>query len=586
MRRISLLLPREQWDSKFEFLLAVIGYAIDLGNIYRFPSVCFKYGGGAFLIPYIIMLLVGGLPMFYLELVLGQYHRSGCISIWQKVCPLFKGIGYGICIISAFMACFYNAIIAQAVYFTFVSVSNWEVPWKSCGHSWNTPSCRDETMDPKSFANYTGVSRTASQEFYMYQVLESHKSTGFDDLGGIKMELAVCLAIVFVVVYFALWKGPKSSGKVVWVTATAPYVVLFILLIRGCTLPGAMKGISYYLTPNFTVLQSPDVWVAASTQIFFSLGPGFGVLLALSSYNEFHNNCYRDALVTSVINCLTSFFSGFVIFSTLGYMSELTNTPISEVVGAGESALIFIVYPQALATMSYSNVWSFIFFVMLITLGIDSTFAGIEAFITGFCDEYPRFLGRKREIFVGVVIFVFFIGSLPTVTYGGSYVIPFLDTYGVSLSILFMVMMEMIVVCWFYGINRFCEDAKQMLGFYPGPYWRYCWMCCPVFIGIIFTLAIINANFEPLTDADYIYPQWSVYFGWVLRMLSVCAIPVYAILLLLRTKGTFMERIRKCVTAPLASRRPSIRSGTGSKTVVLTEDGVELEDRQTSGTFL
>ncbi|CEF65845.1 Transporter [Strongyloides ratti] len=575
-RRHSLLLPREQWNNKMEFLLAVIGYAVDLGNIWRFPSICYKYGGGAFLIPYLIMLLVGGLPMFYLELLLGQYHRSGCISIWKGLCPLFKGIGYGICIISTIMACFYNAIIAQAVYFTFASITSLEVPWKRCGNSWNTPLCRDDTMTIDSInKNITTFHRTASQEYYIYNVLESHKSSGFDDLNGIKIELAGCLAVVFFTVYFALWKGPKSSGKFVWITATAPYIVLFILLIRGITLPGASKGIKYYLTPNFTTLQDPEVWTAAATQIFFSLGPGFGVLLALSSYNDFHNNCYRDAIVTSIINCLTSFFSGFVIFSTLGYMSEITNTPVSEVVGAGESSLIFIVYPQALATMSYSNLWSFIFFVMLITLGIDSTFAGIEAFITGFCDEFPHFIGRRRELFVGVVIFLFFIGSLPTVTYGGSFVIPFLDGYGVSLSVLFIVMMEMIVVCWFYGINKFSENVREMLGFYPGRYWRTCWICCPVFIGIIFSLAVYNTNFKPMVDGDYTYPQWSVYLGWGIRMLSVLAIPVYGLILIIKTPGALSKRLRLALTPQKRrdSRRLSVCNSNVTRQSIIQLNG-------------
>ncbi|PIO72487.1 Sodium:neurotransmitter symporter family protein, partial [Teladorsagia circumcincta] len=168
------------------------------------------------------------------------------------------------------------------------------------------------------------------QTWRSYRVLEIQNSSGFQDLGGVKPSMALCLAFVFVLVYFALWKGPKSSGKMVWVTATAPYIVLTILLIRGVTLPGAAKGIYYYLTPDFSKLNDPKVWSAAASQIFFSLGPGFGVLLALSSYNDFNNNCYRDAIVTSSINCLTSFFSGFVIFSTLGYMAELTNKEVSE----------------------------------------------------------------------------------------------------------------------------------------------------------------------------------------------------------------------------------------------------------------
>lgn len=149
-------------------------------------------------------------------------------------------------------------------------------------------------------------------------VLEQHLSDGLDRMGPIKPSMALCVFGVFVLVYFSLWKGVRSSGKVVWVTALAPYVVLTILLVRGVSLPGAADGIRYYLTPEWHKLRNSKVWIDAASQIFFSLGPGFGTLLALSSYNKFNNNCYRDALLTSSINCLTSFLAGFVIFSVLG----------------------------------------------------------------------------------------------------------------------------------------------------------------------------------------------------------------------------------------------------------------------------
>lgn len=150
------------------------------------------------------------------------------------------------------------------------------------------------------------------------KVLEQHRSEGFEYMGAVKPALALCVFGVFILVYFSLWKGVKSSGKVVWITALAPYVVLIILLVRGVTLPGASDGIMYYLTPQWHKLLESSVWIDAAVQIFFSLGPGFGVLLALSSYNKFNNNCYRDAILTSSVNCLTSFLAGFVIFSVLG----------------------------------------------------------------------------------------------------------------------------------------------------------------------------------------------------------------------------------------------------------------------------
>lgn len=120
--------------------------------------------------------------------------------------------------------------------------------------------------------------------------------------------------------------------QAVWITALAPYVVLIILLVRGASLPGAAEGIRYYLTPQWHKLYNSKVWIDAASQIFFSLGPGFGTLLALSSYNKFNNNCYRDAVLTSSINCLTSFLAGFVIFSVLGYMAHVQHKSI-EMVG-------------------------------------------------------------------------------------------------------------------------------------------------------------------------------------------------------------------------------------------------------------
>uniref|UniRef100_A0A182SXY0 Sodium-dependent serotonin transporter n=1 Tax=Anopheles maculatus TaxID=74869 RepID=A0A182SXY0_9DIPT len=235
-----------------------------------------------------------------------------------------------------------------------------------------------------------------AREFFERQVLEQYKSNGLDFMGPVKPSLALCVFGVFVLVYFSLWKGVRSAGKVVWVTALAPYVVLLILLARGVTLPGAAEGIRYYLTPQWDKLNNSRVWIDAASQIFFSLGPGFGTLLALSSYNKFNNNCYRDALLTSSINCLTSFLAGFVIFSVLGYMAQVQNKSIEEV-GLEGPGLVFIVYPEAIAMMKGSVFWSIIFFLMLITLGLDSTFGGLEAMITALCDEYPRTIGRRRE---------------------------------------------------------------------------------------------------------------------------------------------------------------------------------------------
>lgn len=137
-------------------------------------------------------------------------------------------------------------------------------------------------------------------------------------------------------------------------------------------LPGSIDGIRYYLTPDFNALYDANVWVDAATQVFFSLGPGFGVLLAFASYNKFHNNVYRDAVMTSAINSATSFLAGFVIFSVLGYMAKRLDVDVRDIAAEGPG-LVFIVYPEAISTMPAGPIWAVIFFLMLLTLGLDSS---------------------------------------------------------------------------------------------------------------------------------------------------------------------------------------------------------------------
>ncbi|XP_069136262.1 sodium-dependent serotonin transporter-like [Argopecten irradians] len=529
---------RETWGKKVDFLLSVIGFAVDLGNVWRFPYICYKNGGGAFLIPYIIMLVFLGIPLFYMELALGQYQRCGAINVWQRICPMFTGIGYGICFVATFVGMYYNTIIAYALYYLVMSFRA-EVPWTHCGNEWNTPFCVS-VVDGYNKSLVTNDTMLAASEYYLFKVLEIQKSSGVEDVGAPKWDLLLCLVGVFVVVYFCLWKGIKSSGKAVWVTATLPYIVLLILLIRGCTLPGAANGVLYYLRPQWHRLKDVNVWLDAATQVFFSLGPGFGTLLALSSYNKFHNNCYLDAMVTSVINCLTSFLAGFVVFSVLGYMALLQGRDIDKVAVEGPG-LVFVVYPEAIASLDGSIFWSIIFFLMLITLGLDSTFGGLEAVITAVCDNFGV-LRNKRELFVLSLVIYCFLGAISTTTYGGQFVINLLDRHAAPISLIFICFCEAIAVSWFYGVQRFSNDIKSMVGFEPGIFWKVCWVAiCPISLLLLFVLSIWA--YSGIQLDGYTYPDWSVAIGWCITCSSLICIPLYIVFNIFTTRGTLKQKL-------------------------------------------
>ncbi|KAL6447802.1 hypothetical protein ACFW04_000140 [Cataglyphis niger] len=511
---------RETWSGKLDFLLSVIGFAVDLANVWRFPYLCYKNGGGAFLVPYCVMLVVGGIPLFYMELALGQFNRKGAITCWGRLVPLLKGIGYAVVLIAFYVDFYYNVIIAWSLRYFFASFSTM-LPWTTCDNPWNTPLCREfdanisytfeDAMINEVNENIGNVTRflvdrrsaapkdnhtSAAHEYFNRAILELHESEGLHDLGAIKWDITLCLLVVYLVCYFSLWKGISTSGKVVWFTALFPYAVLLILLIRGVTLPGSTEGIRYYLSPNFTAITKAEVWVDAATQVFFSLGPGFGVLLAYASYNKYHNNVYKDALLTSLINSATSFVAGFVIFSVLGYMAHASGKSIQDVATEGPG-LVFIVYPAAIATMPGSMFWALIFFMMLLTLGLDSS--------------------------------------------GGFYFFHLLDRYAAGYSMLFAVLAETIAVSWIYGTDRFCADIKDMIGFRPGVYWRVCWkFVAPLFLMFIIVYGLMG--YEPLSYEDYIYPVWANVLGWLIACSSIVMIPGMAIYKICTTPGSFIQK--------------------------------------------
>uniref|UniRef100_A0A3P8VBY7 Transporter n=1 Tax=Cynoglossus semilaevis TaxID=244447 RepID=A0A3P8VBY7_CYNSE len=538
---------RETWGKKIDFLLSVIGFAVDLANVWRFPYLCYKNGGGAFLIPYTLFLVIAGMPLFYMELALGQYNREGAATVW-KICPVFKGVGYTVIVIALYVGFYYNVIIAWSLHYLFSSMTK-ELPWLKCGNSWNSPNCTDpETIKGSTLGNGTSYAKykiTPAAEYYERGVLHLHESQGINDLGMPRWDLSLCLIVVVFILFFSLWKGVKSSGKVVYITATMPYVVLFVLLIRGITLPGAVDGIKAYLHIDFKRLNNLEVWIDAATQIFYSLGAGFGVLIAFASYNKFDNNCYRDALLTSTINCVTSFFSGFVIFSVLGYMAHKHKVKIEDVATEG-AGLVFILYPEAIATLPGSTFWAIVFFLMLLTLGIDSAMGGMEAVITGLTDDFA-ILKRNRKLFTFATAFLTFLAALFCVTNGGIYVLTLLDKYAAGTSILFGVLVEAIGVSWFYGVDRFSEDIERMMGFKPGLYWRLCWkFVSPAFLLFVVIASTLTAS--RLKYDDYTFPYWSNILGWGLAMSSMLCVPLYALYKFLSIPGTIKERIAYCIT--------------------------------------
>uniref|UniRef100_A0A672J5I3 Transporter n=1 Tax=Salarias fasciatus TaxID=181472 RepID=A0A672J5I3_SALFA len=521
---------RETWTRQMDFIMSCVGFAVGLGNVWRFPYLCYKNGGGVFLIPYLLIVFIGGIPVFFLEIALGQFMKQGGVSAWN-IAPLFKGLGLASMVIVFFCNTYYIMILVWGLYFLFHSFTN-PLPWATCGHPWNTPNCTQDfrrACHNRSFLlNGSCVEaegmRSPVIEFWERKVLRL--SGGLHEPGDISYEMVLCLIATWIIVYFCMWKGVKSTGKVVYFTALFPYLVLVVLLAHGVTLPGALDGIVYYLKPDWSKLGEAQVWIDAGTQIFFSYAIGLGALTALGSYNRFHNNCYQDAFVLALINSGTSFFAGFVVFSVLGFMAAEQGVDISKVAESGPG-LAFIAYPKAVTLMPLAPLWAALFFFMLLILGLDS--------------QVTQTATLHR-----VMIFFCLASSHPR---GGMYVFQLFDYYSASgITLLWQAFWECVVIAWVYGADRFMDDVARMIGYQPLPYMKWCWSYVTPLVCVgVFLFHVVN--YKPLTyNTVYTYPLWGEVLGWALALSSMLCIPLTVLYKLLRCKGSLRERWRHLTT--------------------------------------
>uniref|UniRef100_A0A672QFB6 Transporter n=1 Tax=Sinocyclocheilus grahami TaxID=75366 RepID=A0A672QFB6_SINGR len=539
---------REKWASKLDFLLSVAGGFVGLGNVWRFPYLCYKNGGGAFLIPYFIFLFGGGLPVFFLEVALGQFTSEGGITCWEKLCPIFTGIGYASIVIVSLLNIYYIVILAWGLYYLFQCFQP-ELPWASCNNKWNTENCVEDTLRKnKTFWGAVNATNFTSPvtEFWERNVLSI--SDGIEQVGHIKWDLALCLLAVWVICFFCIWKGVKSTGKVVYVTATFPFVMLIVLLVRGVTLPGAAEGIKFYLYPNVTRLGDPEVWIDAGTQIFFSYAICLGAMTSLGSYNKYKYNCYRDCLLLGGLNSATSFVSGFAIFSVLGFMAQEQGVDIADVAESGPG-LAFIAYPKAVSMMPLPTFWAILFFIMLLLLGLDSQFVEVEGQITSLVDLYPSFLrkGYRREIFIAIVCFVSYLLGLTMVTEGGMYVFQLFDYYAASgVCLLWVAFFECIAVAWVYGADNFYDAIEEMIGYRPNPWMKWSWTVITPFLCVgCFVFSLVK--YMPLRyNKVYEYPDWSIGVGWTLALTSMICIPMVVVIKIIQSDGPLIEVSQSC----------------------------------------
>ncbi|XP_060521687.1 sodium-dependent nutrient amino acid transporter 1-like isoform X2 [Cylas formicarius] len=507
---------RATWGKSIEFLMSCIAMNVGLGNIWRFPFVAYENGGGAFLIPYILVLVLMGRPMYYLEMCLGQFSSRGNVKMFEKMAPALKGIGYGQLVGTACIATYYCALMAISLFYLYNSFTS-SLPWSTCQEEWRNVSWLANVTCVASssydVAALNGSDTMSSAEiFYRVEVLNERVDIS-EGIGWPEWRLTVCLVISWATTFAVCAKGVRSSGKASYFLALFPYVILLTLLGRAVTLEGSGKGIIYFINPDWPKLLDGKVWYAAVSQCFFSLNIGFGSVTMYSSYNSFRHNVYRDAMVVTTLDTCTSLLSGTIIFGILGNLAHKMNVEVNQVIKSGGTGLAFISYPEAIARFEVVP-WLFaiLFFSVLFILGVGSLVALQGCISTVITDSFPRL--KVWHVSLATVVGSLLVG-LFYVTPGGQWIFTMVDFFGGTAIFYVLNVIEIISVFWFYGLEEFCLDVEFMLKRKTNFYWRICW-CLLIPITLIAVFFYFVTTIQELTYEDKSYPTRVIVWGWVL----------------------------------------------------------------------
>ncbi|XP_070497240.1 sodium-dependent nutrient amino acid transporter 1-like [Chironomus tepperi] len=503
---------RDQWARGLEFLLSCISLSVGLGNLWRFPYTCYKNGGAAFLLPYLIVLFLIGKPFYLLEMFLGQFNSKGAVKAVQ-IFPIMKGIGWGQQFISAIISTYYTSLIGLTLAYFLNSFTVPELPWATC---YNLPSpCYSASFIGNPF-NESGVKSSAE---LFFRNITSQKADISDGIGQLNPYLTMCLFISWICVYFSIVKGIKTSGKLSYIFAITPYVVLISILIFVCNLPGAFDGIKYLFEPKFEKLWDLHVWYEACTQCFYSLTIGMGCILMFSSYNKFDHNIYRDAAIISLTDTFTSILGGTAIFAVLGNLAHNTNETNFAKLTDNHIGVSFISYPEAIAKIAasisnkyyFAQIMAVIFFGMLFILGVGSTVGLLSNVSTNIKDAFPKL---KYWFIAGVGSLLGFLVGLVYVTEGGMAILGLIDHFEGNLLVFTLATLELVGCVWLYGFQELCWDIEYTLGRKLSSYWRICWgVIMPAFL-ITINLHMLFTFKNPTYGNNLQYPNVALIFGY------------------------------------------------------------------------
>lgn len=468
---------REEWGSKLGFILAAVGSAVGLGNIWRFPYIAYTNGGGAFLVPYFVAIFTAGIPLLILEYGIGHKYKGSTPLAIARGKKSWEWLGWWPTI-SAFIILIYYSMIL----------------------SWAT--------------NYLGLSfikgwGSDTNTFFHNNFLQLSNSPL--ELGGIVWYILLGIAFVWAINWFICYKGIKGgiekANKVLLPTLV---LIMIIIAIRSVNLEGAMQGLNTLFTPDWSMVMEPKVWIAAYGQVFFSLSLAMGIMVTYSSYLPKKTDINNSAFMTAFANCGFEFLSAIAVFAILGYMATAQGISVSEVVSSGVG-LAFVVFPQVFTTMgSIGTVLGTLFFLCLIFAGVTSSVSLIQAVAAPFQDKF----GWNRNKVVTSISVIGFLISILFATGAGLYLLDIIDNFINNYGIVVVGLLEVILIGWIITPEKIRIHTNRVSYFSIGKWWdvivKYVTPSILIFMLIQSLLTEIKTPYGGYNLSELLLYGWSV----------------------------------------------------------------------------
>ena len=401
---------RESWSARSGFIIAAIGSAVGLGNIWRFPYVAYENGGGAFLIPYLIAIFAAGLPLLFLDYAVGHKYRKAPPTAYKKLMNS-EALGWWQVMVTLLIGIYYASVLSWAGSYMFYSI----------GQQWGTDT----------------------EKFFFTSYLQNGEGLALGFVPTLFIGLVIVWAVVMFILYGGVKKGVELSNKIF----IPLLLILFsILVVQALRLPGAVDGLNAFFTPNWEAMTNYKVWLAAFGHIFFSLSVGFGIMLTYSSYLKRKTNLTGSGLVVALANSSFEILAGIGIFAALGFMAYSAGSSVDEVVSGG-IGLAFIAFPKIISSLGAGgDLFGFLFFASLTVAGVTSMVSILQVPIAAFQDKLGWSRKRAVTIIAGgsAIVSTILFSTHSAITF-----VDIIDYFANNIGIVGGGLLSIILVTWF-----------------------------------------------------------------------------------------------------------------------------------------